>query len=898
MAIGYDPKGPIFISYRQSDGKPYAELLDNYPRAGGLVPWRDLVDLPPGETKQRVEEAFGEGISNAILVVTEELRDSEFVPKIELPRLLELDAERDAARPFHLLVLNTQEKASRAGEIDVDAPDALLRAKGHWPPPGCEKDAPLRDLKQYALLPTRGELRQLYADLLDARLSARTKELDDKEVTIQTQTRPAGTSRSRLSGVNRSLFVAKNADDPYDLTVRLRQDPTTGVPSELAMVSLQQTLPLLVDGLHAHGVEKVRISAAGHASLLWAIGAALPTTRMRPGSVVAVDIDEKGTEWHERPVDDSVDREQFRVEWDCWKSEVPHDRLGRAVVLLQVEDKANVKAFERLADSLPEYHAKVVVRLRGSADSRGIIDSSEGGRLANTIMNGLRALVNDVGITEFHIANQLPATLSTLLGRNSNTLNIVLYEWGSGGRDGHREYVRMARLQPGMPGGPITEVFSRRRPRKTGEITEFVNLTPHAMNLIQEGLCVKSWDAASEDDWCRLEEEIVDVDPLAHEDIEVPVALVTEGDVANHPPQRDGVGYIVPRLTATGSNRDDFFFPIRQTRDEERRISGGQEIEHLLSTASQKVTRAALKARRGELWMLHAGAVADEQGRVVVVIGPSGRGKTTATRTLAQRYAYVSDETVAIDSDGIVHPYRKPLSIIEDEQRVKAQRPPSELGLGALPAVPLRLAALVLLDRRPDGPDEAVIEDCNVGDVLDEVVQQTSHFADLPHPLRTLAAHAEAVGGFRRAIYREAEALADAFAPLFRDPATNVIAEEHVALAPPSRSGAAEGWQRTPYLDALALTDPSRIAIVQSGEAGGLLRIIDGIGPVLWQHADGRPLAELVSAVVAAHGEPGSDDAAQLVDAAIAELAEQGLLTSAAETGFDPTETRYQAGAS
>lgn len=327
-------------------------------------------------------------------------------------------------------------------------------------------------------------------------------------------------------------------------------------------------------------------------------------------------------------------------------------------------------------------------------------------------------------------------------------------------------------------------------------------------------------------------------------------------------------------------------------------FSGGQEIEHLLSTASQKVTRAAIKARRGELWMLHAGAVADEQGRVVVVIGPSGRGKTTATRTLAQRYGYVSDETVAIDSDGIVHPYRKPLSIIEDEQRVKAQRPPSELGLGALPAVPLRLAALVLLDRRPDGPDKAVIEDCNVGDVLDEVVQQTSHFADLPHPLRTLAAHAEAVGGFRRAIYREAEALADAFAPLFRDPATNVIAEEHVALAPASRSGAAEGWQRTPYLDALALTDPSRIAIVQSGEAGGLLRTIDGIGPVLWQHADGRPLAELVSAVVAAHGEPGSDDAAQLVDAAIAELAEQGLLTSAAETGFDPTETRYQAGAS
>ena len=41
----YDPTGPVFISYRQSDGAELAKCLDRFLRAGGLVPWRDLVDL-------------------------------------------------------------------------------------------------------------------------------------------------------------------------------------------------------------------------------------------------------------------------------------------------------------------------------------------------------------------------------------------------------------------------------------------------------------------------------------------------------------------------------------------------------------------------------------------------------------------------------------------------------------------------------------------------------------------------------------------------------------------------------------------------------------------------------------------------------------------------------------
>ena len=103
----------------------------------------------------------------------------------------------------------------------------------------------------------------------------------------------------------------------------------------------------------------------------------------------------------------------------------------------------------------------------------------------------------------------------------------------------------------------------------------------------------------------------------------------------------------------------------------------------MLSSLSQQVTLAAIEAARGRAWMLHAAGIATPDGPVVVLVGPSGRGKTTASRALGAVYGYVSDETVAIDEDGRVWPYRKPLSVIEDFAAPKTQLAPSALGLAA-----------------------------------------------------------------------------------------------------------------------------------------------------------------------------------------------------------------------
>ena len=163
--------------------------------------------------------------------------------------------------------------------------------------------------------------------------------------------------------------------------------------------------------------------------------------------------------------------------------------------------------------------------------------------------------------------------------------------------------------------------------------------------------------------------------------------------------------------------------------------------------------------------MLHAAGLATDEGRVVVLVGPSGRGKTTASRVLGRDFGYVSDESVGIEADGTVLPYRKPLSIIEDHDHLKAQRSPKELGLRPLPDRPLRVAALVLIERDP-GVAEPRVERLDPAEGIVGLAEQASYLGRLPHPLRTLWSHVAAVGGVHRVTYSDAATLAPAIAQL------------------------------------------------------------------------------------------------------------------------------------
>ena len=193
--------------------------------------------------------------------------------------------------------------------------------------------------------------------------------------------------------------------------------------------------------------------------------------------------------------------------------------------------------------------------------------------------------------------------------------------------------------------------------------------------------------------------------------------------------------------------------------DARARVTGAT-VEEVLHQLSPAVTTVAIGARAGELVMLHAAALADpESGRTAVLVAPSGTGKTTASRSLGTRFVYLSDETAAIEADGRVLPYRKPLSILEGS-RLKAQVAPSDLGL-LTSERDCRLAALVLLDRAPDHDGPPVVEPLHTIDAVAELARQASFLPSLGQPLHRLADLAHLAGGARRVTYAEAADLED-----------------------------------------------------------------------------------------------------------------------------------------
>ena len=71
--------GPVFVSYRTSDGADRANRLAWTFRSIGLPTYRDREDLQPGETRARLTEALSGGLSAGVLVVTPDIANSEVV---------------------------------------------------------------------------------------------------------------------------------------------------------------------------------------------------------------------------------------------------------------------------------------------------------------------------------------------------------------------------------------------------------------------------------------------------------------------------------------------------------------------------------------------------------------------------------------------------------------------------------------------------------------------------------------------------------------------------------------------------------------------------------------------------------------------------------------------------
>ena len=414
------PRGPVFLSYRHSDGAELATNLARALRSAGVPVWHDRSDLPPGDTKRRLEEAMQSGLSGAVLLVTPDIGASTVVKDIELPWLLALEA----GGAFTLSIASTIE--AEAGRLDYGAPDRLLS----------QPSPTLKRLRQDAAL-TPKDIADIARSHCRQRMEALQQDIESAgqviDINLQTRITPSANS---LNG---------------DLVVRLRPPmPGDRRPNRLGLQDLQLFLGEIPYLLESAGARHAKVSGGAHLSVAFALGAGLPTSLL--GRVEAVDT--AGYTW---TLLDNTPAPVSSTQLLKIKDRSTHcASSGDALVYVDLLPTRRDFAFERLLDA---YHGRLAAVLHIRTVAQGNLHPRDASTVVAEASHAIRQAVSCSNTSEIHLLLRCPWTVALLLGRTLNTIRVNLYEWEDGpDADGSRvspRFLPSLVVRSGAGGSPI-----------------------------------------------------------------------------------------------------------------------------------------------------------------------------------------------------------------------------------------------------------------------------------------------------------------------------------------------------------------------------------------------------------------------------------------------------------
>lgn len=424
-----DPSDPVFLSYRQRDGTLITTELAWILRAAGIPVWRDQDDLPPGDTIERLKQAIADGLSGAVLIVTEDVANSEVVKFTESPLLIELHKTDPA---FALAIAND---VLEDEQIDYGAPDRLL----------AKQAGTLKGVDQQAS--NREGLLALTKKLLWHRMALhRGLVVEQDTFVLSVQTRNIAQSLDRTGG---------------QLDIRLRRSSHEKLPSVEGLRDLQDTLALLPDAVVRAGAPRVQIRGGAHLSVAYSIGAALPSSRVGEIEI----IDQRDVSW--RSTSESIQNGMTLASRPVFVNPVkpPNTSRPRVAVYVDLLSQTSPAAFERF---LEEHQRSLHAWVHLEAASRDMLmDPAQAGDLAASIMAQVRELSGAHSNAEVHLLLRCPFPIAVLLGRLSNTLTTVVYEWNDvldeDEEDFRPMYVPTLKVRASGAAGAITEVLLRLR---------------------------------------------------------------------------------------------------------------------------------------------------------------------------------------------------------------------------------------------------------------------------------------------------------------------------------------------------------------------------------------------------------------------------------------------------
>lgn len=425
MTHSVDTTGPVFISYRQSDGSKITAELAWLLRAAGVPVWRDKDDLPPGDTNERLHQALEGGLSGGVLVVTKEVAKSRAVKTIEAPKLIALQQGHPG---FALCLVNGSRKKS--GKTDYSAPDQLL-------------GQPLGTLLGTdQASEDRTSLLQLVRNILWKRIAEHRSLVAANQATfsLSIQTRNIGQVYDRTGG---------------QLDIRVRRSDHERLPDPQGLQDLAETLCLLPDAVTRSGAQRVQITGGAHLSVAFAVGAALPATRFGHLEVV----DQFSEVWVGGNPGASANLRLLFIS-DQYLGTPRSRRRPEIGVYLDLTGDPSDAAYLRFKQ---ENRSKLLAWQKLVSTQQGRLDPSESAALAEEAVAQIRKLSTDYFNAHIHLLLRCPFPLAVHIGRLTNTLEVTVYEWDNSGAKSGKEFsarfVPSLKIQTSNPNGPISEVL-------------------------------------------------------------------------------------------------------------------------------------------------------------------------------------------------------------------------------------------------------------------------------------------------------------------------------------------------------------------------------------------------------------------------------------------------------
>ena len=405
MAGSPAPIGPVFLSYRHSDGADTVERAARVLRAHGVPIWLDQTDLPPGDIGRNIQDALDSGLSGGVLVATPGVALSPTIKDQEVPALLALAANLS----FKFAVLNTHKQPD--GSLDIAAPRISLGlSEEQW---GNPRQYPTDD----------SSLRGFAGDMARVRVG---------------QVRAGGGGRACVLEVQtRRSSHAKTVDGHLVFRSCCPPDGSRILP-DVVWEDLQAFTARLPQLVEESGCAEVEIRGGSHLSVAFAIGAALPET-----SGFGLRVADRTGIW----------TRQLPTPAESY--DLGSEHRGRpAAILVDINptDPPEDTFAAYLAASAPELCPHEIVR-------RVALDASTGEALAASISGCIRQTATAHNRSDVHLFLRTPWPVAILLGASLNTLSCYLYEWSNAATPA--AYVPSIMARPGVGGGPIREITQK-----------------------------------------------------------------------------------------------------------------------------------------------------------------------------------------------------------------------------------------------------------------------------------------------------------------------------------------------------------------------------------------------------------------------------------------------------